>query len=254
LLFLAAVSASAADLGKIDRAIQKEPAYQSKPEYCLLVFGPAAKDRVWLVIDGDVLYVDRNGNGDLTEAGKKVEAIKIKDYHLFRAGSIKLGSHEYTDLNVSRDRLPEGAAPLQPEHYKKLLEKNPMAYTYSVAIQVGNPLTLGTKPGTSDLITQSASSDSRGLLQFADKPQSAPIVHFDGPWSMDLHNRPNLSAGNTIDLQSGVGTRGLGVGTFAFIFLTPIPPGVRPRAEFEFPGKGPGEKAIRLKFEIPLRC
>jgi hypothetical protein len=60
-----AVTARGADLTKIDRTIAREPAFQSKPAYCLLAFGPAAKTRVWLVLDGDVLYVDRNGNGDL---------------------------------------------------------------------------------------------------------------------------------------------------------------------------------------------
>src|SRR5260370_27748824 len=73
-LILWAGSASAADLAKVDRTIQKEPAYQSKPKYCLLVFGPAARHRVWLVLDGDTLYVDKNGNGNLTEAGDRTEA------------------------------------------------------------------------------------------------------------------------------------------------------------------------------------
>src|SRR5262249_30448580 len=68
-LLLASVSgltAGGADLTKIDRTIAKEPVYQSKPKYGLLVFGPHARTRVWLVLDGDVLYADRNGNGDLT--------------------------------------------------------------------------------------------------------------------------------------------------------------------------------------------
>src|SRR5262249_9481770 len=69
---IAAVTAAAADLIKIDRTIAKEPVYQNKPKYWLLVFGPDAKTRVWLVIDGDVLYVDRNGNADLTEKGKRM--------------------------------------------------------------------------------------------------------------------------------------------------------------------------------------
>src|SRR5437868_4851523 len=62
---------SADDLSKIERIIKKEPAYKTKPRYCLLVFGPEAKTRVWLVFDGDTLHVDRNGNGDLTEEGKR---------------------------------------------------------------------------------------------------------------------------------------------------------------------------------------
>ncbi len=36
------------------------------------MFGPEAKFRAWLVQDGDFLYVDRNGNGDLTEEGERV--------------------------------------------------------------------------------------------------------------------------------------------------------------------------------------
>src|SRR5262249_21884448 len=73
---IAAAPAAAADLTKTDRTIAKEPVYQNKPKYCLLVFGPDAKTRVWLVIDGDVLYVDRNGNGDLTEKGKRLELME----------------------------------------------------------------------------------------------------------------------------------------------------------------------------------
>src|SRR2546425_12221632 len=67
-------SPPAFDLTKIDRTIAKEPQYQSKsPKYGLLVFGPKADKRVWLVLDKDVLYVDINGNGDLTEPGEKVK-------------------------------------------------------------------------------------------------------------------------------------------------------------------------------------
>src|SRR5882672_3336831 len=64
--------AGSADLTKIHRTIAKEPKYASQPYYALLVFGPEAAKRVWLVLDGDVLYVDRNCNGDLTEKDKRV--------------------------------------------------------------------------------------------------------------------------------------------------------------------------------------
>src|SRR4051794_18801088 len=68
-----AVNAWGPDLTKIDRTIAKEPAYQSKaPRYGLLVFGPQAKSRAWVVLDGDFLYVDRNCNGDLTEEGERL--------------------------------------------------------------------------------------------------------------------------------------------------------------------------------------
>src|SRR5262245_10293388 len=60
------------DLTRIERTLRSEPAYQSKnPKYALLVFGLEAKFRVWLVLDGDVMYVDRTGTGDLTD-GKRL--------------------------------------------------------------------------------------------------------------------------------------------------------------------------------------
>jgi hypothetical protein len=71
---------------------------------------------------------------------------------------------------------------------------------------------------------------------------------------MDVHGRPELLSGNEIDFRSGVGTRGLGPGTFAFIDITPIPSGLRPHAEFEFPAKTPDAKPVHLDFEIPKRC
>jgi hypothetical protein len=107
LLFCAA-PAMAADLSKIDRAIAKEPKYQSKPKYCLLVFGPEAKAKVWLVLDGDVLYVDRNGNGDLTEEGKrvKVPAFEPSTYPVWgKERSIKAGDLVRRSIPTTTSRV-----------------------------------------------------------------------------------------------------------------------------------------------------
>ena len=61
----------AVDYDQIDRSIAKEPAYLGKPEYALLVFGPECRGRVWVVVDGDAIYLDRNGDGDLTAADER---------------------------------------------------------------------------------------------------------------------------------------------------------------------------------------
>jgi hypothetical protein len=71
-LLLCPALAHAADLAKIDRTLKKEPTYKGRPAYFPLVFGPEAKTQVWLVLDGDTLYVDRNGNGELTEKAERV--------------------------------------------------------------------------------------------------------------------------------------------------------------------------------------
>jgi len=86
LLMAAASPASAVDLAAVDRTIAKEPTYQApSAKYCLVVIGPEAKSRVWLVLDGGVLYVDRNGNGDLTEPGEK---IAVKHPNRFEIGDL----------------------------------------------------------------------------------------------------------------------------------------------------------------------
>ena len=65
----------AVELDKIERTTPKVPAFTAKQQgYCLLVFGPEAQKRVWIVQDGPVLYVDRNSNGDLTEPDERIEA------------------------------------------------------------------------------------------------------------------------------------------------------------------------------------
>src|SRR4051812_38033338 len=88
----------AQDLGKIDRTIKKEPAYAGKPKYCLLVFGPEAKTRVWLIIDGDTLYVDREGDVAKVQL-PAMEAEKdgpIAGSRQAKIGTVKEG--KYTDL------------------------------------------------------------------------------------------------------------------------------------------------------------
>ncbi len=69
------------DFDRLERKIEKEPKYKVQPLYALFVFGPEAKTRIWAVLDKsntmydfyDVLYFDRNGDGDLTQDGERIE-------------------------------------------------------------------------------------------------------------------------------------------------------------------------------------
>jgi hypothetical protein len=94
-LLMVSAPSPAADLAAIDRAIAREPAYAGKsPRYALLVLGPGARDRFWLVKDGDTLYVDRNGNGDLTDSGEKIAPRKggsAEDGYAFEIPDLTLG-------------------------------------------------------------------------------------------------------------------------------------------------------------------
>ena len=67
------------DFAKVERKIGKQPKYVAEPLYALFIFDRAGKSRVWVVLDKseadleyyDVLYFDKNGNGDLTDDGER---------------------------------------------------------------------------------------------------------------------------------------------------------------------------------------
>ena len=115
--WLTAGTLAGADIGNVERTLRKEPVYKTKsPKYGLLVFGPEAVDRVWLVVDGDTLYVDRNGNGDLTEPGEKVAAKADKSGdpaesgYAFEAGDLRVGGKVHKGLQISTVPLARYAA------------------------------------------------------------------------------------------------------------------------------------------------
>jgi hypothetical protein len=70
------------DCSKVPRSIAREPGYVCAPQYALFLFGPKGEMRVWAVLDGsgaelpcyDVLYLDKNADGDLTASGERFTA------------------------------------------------------------------------------------------------------------------------------------------------------------------------------------
>jgi len=194
-LVLGGLPAQAADLSKIERVIAKEPKYEAKPAYCLLVFGLEAKFRVWLVLDGTVLYVDRNGNGDLTERDERVPAHYQKGQRFgFKPGRIE---------------TPDGKSQYDLEQVRRHEEGH-----LDLSLPCGNQ-------GYAR-----AGFDGPGRLHFADRAQDAPIIHFQGPLTLhrfepqprsasaELKPEP-LVPGQRRQLAFSLGTPGLGSGAFA---------------------------------------
>jgi hypothetical protein len=254
LLALSCTAAAALDLANIERRIAREPAYRSKPRYCLLVLGPEAKTRVWLVQDGDALYVDRNGNGDLTEPDEKVSAEKRSNRSaedrnfVFAAGELREDGKRHINLSVWVSDLNPNLS-----EAKTLLKRDPQARSYHIALEVQMPGFQGL--GTGGRLVQGAISDTNGLLQFADRPQDAPIVHFGGKWTMGLY-RPTtlwLERANNVDLIFG--TPGLGAGSFAYVgYEGVVPDHVAPRIEITFPPRESGEPSAIAGYELKERC
>jgi hypothetical protein len=251
--------AGAADLTRVERHIAREPAYRTgAPKYCLLVFGPEAKTRVWLVLDGDTLYVDRNGNGDLTEAGEKVAAKAgvttdpKEGIYFFEAGAIHDGKRTHKNLQVLVSKLDYHTD--RDKQVKDYLAKDPKARGYSVGIDLEMRGFKGR--GIGGRVEQFVSfRDIRGILKFADRPGDAPVIHFGGPWQVTLFESKRLTAGRETELVLGVGTPGLGAGTFAYVaYEGVIPKSAYPRVEITYPPRRPGVPPLKELYELKDRC
>jgi hypothetical protein len=248
--------AVAADLTKIERTLVKEPAYRTKPRYCLLVFGPEAKTRIWLVQDGDTLYVDRTGNGDLTEAGKKVTAEKPEggddSGFTFKVGDVHDGPALHKELTVFVSNINHLAD--EEPSIKALLARKPKARGYYLLVQMELPGWKGT--GIGGRVQERAFFvDSRGVFQFAATPHEAPVVHFGGTWHVSLFSEHRLTIGRESDVVLGVGTPGIGPGTTAWAdYDGVIPANVYPTLDIVYPPKQAGEPPVKEHHVLKRRC
>jgi hypothetical protein len=250
---------SAAGAPKIDRSISKQPTYRTAPKYGLLLFGPEGRDRVWLVRDGDVLYVDRNGNGDLTDPGEKVAAENIPGSllegerpYVFNVGDVTVGGRTHKGLRVGfapLSSLPQGL------HVKAGVEKDPKAMAVAIEVEVEVPGMKG--GGTGDRLAFVAGPvDSSGILQFGDTPMQAPVVHAGGPLQITFFlERPALRVGRSTELTLVVGSPGVGAGTFAMLaYEGTMPDSARPTAEIHYQPAKQGNPPTSELFELKDRC
>jgi hypothetical protein len=252
----------AADLAKVPRTIGKEPAYATKaPRYLLLVFGPEAADRVWVVQDGDTLYVDRNGNGDLTEKGEAIPAKKRngsnpdEDGRQFEVGDLTVGGVTHKALVVGltpMSKLPDDIRELP--NAKERLRADPKAQVASVSLEVRHPRLKGA--GVEGRVPVMAGPlDLGGMLVLAPTPQDAPVIHPDGPLEITFFaTRPTFQAARETDAVLVVGSPGLGKGTLTMLsYERTIPDAVRPTVEISYAAKG-ADPPYRELFELKERC
>jgi hypothetical protein len=272
-ILLSAGVAWATDLTEVDRAIKREPAYQSKPKYCLLVFGPQARHRVWLVVDGDMLYVDKNGNGDLTEEGERIKVPPFKaSTHPAHAwersievGDLAVGGLTHTALVVSQTQYRRkvdtsgGTGLSTPDEWQSYLDsiwrQVPDGLVYMVSINL-DPKCYGLfGEGKGRHVCHFAWIDGHGQLAFADPPQAAPVVHFGGPLTLRVSPSDKLRQGNSPgQMTLYLGSPGLGPGAFATMCYDLVPKDVYPVIQIQFPAKEPGQKSVARKYVLKERC
>jgi hypothetical protein len=213
------------ELLKIDRSITKEPAYKGTPRYCLLAFGPRAEQRAWLVEDGETLYVDRNMNGDLTDAGESFQPTKKRELS------------EYSDRKYPIGDLtpPDGSRPHRTFEVTWYQVKGEPG-SYVLSVDVG-----GERPqyaGWGDV--------------FARRRDQAPVIHFGGPVRPQRIRHRTLSLTDPKqELSIRFGTPGVGKNSFASVSYEAVPKDAHPVVEIEWLGDG---ARARTTVTLPERC
>jgi RNA polymerase sigma factor (sigma-70 family) len=258
---------SASDAGwlkSMNRTIRKEPVYASKsPRYALLVFGPRAADRVWLVHDGATLYVDRKADGDLTDPADKVAAEILpgstaKDAYLrFAVDDLPVGGHVHKNLKVSASLLTESHSSVESrENAKAALAADPKARAYTVYLEIDWPGLKGKGEGRRT-IQMAGPVDGGGALLFGAHPAEAPVICFGGPLQVTFEAQPpvlKLGWDNTAIMVVGSAGQGPGA-TAALVYDGTIPDSAVPIVEATFPAlAGTGRPAIRQHYELKDRC
>ncbi len=208
-LLVAAGFTRAADPSTIDRTLPDEPRYATPhPTYCLLVFGPEAKTRVWLVQDGDSVYIHASPDGKAPAEWRQV-------------GRSDRGSFNLGDIWAEGGQVRYAGLTYAPNAPKRKLY-----------IQVAGR-------------RQEAGRDRRGKLAFAASPAEAPVVHFDGPLTLDLFFAQQPLTGDEYDdVTAVVGTPGVGPGTLALFETDSYPRGAWPTAVIEYPPKEGGAPVV----------
>jgi hypothetical protein len=186
------------DLKQVDRRAPKEPSYTSRrPLYGLLVFGPEAKARIWMVLDRskpdadlyDVLYADLNANGDLTEPAERL-----------------VGQVQGTDV---RFRLPDLKDPATGVVHTNFTARASGGAEPTVMVSLswrGQRKMGGGYP----------EDPERGYLKFGDAAANAPALWANGdePYRFQRWYGGRLPIGGEEDFKVFVGQQGAGPNSF----------------------------------------
>lgn len=232
-LLMVAPVALATDYQKIDRNLVKEPAYKTgKPRYALLLFGREAKLRVWAVMDGTTLYLDRDGNGDLTGKGEcfasrgKCKNITLADPD---------GKTKYVITSVG------GYEEKKPTPREALM----------VNVTIQGP------------INYQQYCD----VALADSAKKAGVAHFHGPLTaqpvtVSWKVPPGLAltlGDKATDMRMMIGTLDEKAGCWTAVRShvgekSAFPASVHPQVDIEWPGPKPGSAPIKQQVSLKQFC
>jgi RNA polymerase sigma factor (sigma-70 family) len=234
----------------------KEPKYQHEPKYALLVFGPRREQRVWMVLDGHTLYVDRNGNGDLTEPDKRIEANNPKD------GSNKFGnagSHTHFDiLEFTVAAGVGGNSKFRLDHWirdEKYVPKEGHEKKWHAEW-------LELRHENATLWRKEGSGRGQTPVVFMPKPADAQVCALDGPLTFvvklpEYQVLQRSEAGGDVAFHivvMGRPHRGAEREFYNPLATREVPEGAHLEVEIDFPGKGANAAPVHRKYLLKNRC
>ena len=219
------------DLSKISREIHVEPEFEGDDRhYYLLVFDEDEAKKVWVVFDGKKLYVDRNLNGDLSDAGESFPTNDDDKGSMFR---------QIKDIQFA---MPDG-------------EPASLTFVYPDASFEEFEVRVRVKYRGA---TFSAWGDQDGDVVDAKLASEAPILRINGPLQMGFEVSAKSGVkplgNNKYEVNVGVGTPGLGKGSFVHLKYGAIPVELYPDVELEFPPRQKGSLPIVVKSKLRERC
>ena len=236
------------DYDSLERRLIKEPDYRSlKPLYGLLVFGRQAHLTMWVVLDDDTVYLDRNGNGDLTEPGERFD--KEEDCQDIAVP----GPDGKTRCVIMRFRSNRSL--LVPRAWK-VDEAKGVPRNLVVEVRVRGA------PAFHEYCDMSAPSDD---------PQKAPLAHFDGPLTIGVQQvgwkvpaRYALRKGENPPELCGcvVGTMSESQECWVVVESCHgyasrnyrFPRDVHPTADVEFPPLSPDDSPLKTSYTLGKFC
>jgi hypothetical protein len=211
-----------------------------EPHYALLVFGPEAKVRVQVVLDGKTLYVDRNSDGDLTGKDERF-TIDFPNGDVNKSGQVSDCNIEIRDPD-GQTRYLITSFGIYPEDEKPNAKRQLMAYV-----------------------------DIKGRISYrqycdakmGESLDQAAVAHFHGPltigprtisWKLTPELSRILGGDNPSDIFAVVGTMDAERGCWVVVRGGDLPKDLHPVAEVEFPANKPGDPPIKKRYRLEERC
>ncbi len=210
---------------------------RTTPLYCLLVFGPEGKTRVWVVWRGNTAYLHRNGT--LNEPGEQMvcasgdwAAVNMPG-KWWRFSTVVNSAEDGTAYTIEFVR---GSATEAPDADRR----------FAVYARVGEEFTL---------------VDADPSLELAVDPEVAPQIPFGRlqivPENAE-YKRQRLIFAKENDLRAWIGTFPADKGSTGISLVQHdkggIPENTHPVADIQFPNAMPGAPLVRLRCVPDRRC